>query len=193
MTTRDVRPDDFVRIAALAENLGRLAKRQSATLSASRANGWTDSGIASGEGGPTGIGTPSNPVLAAVLARQTPGATINYRRIIVQGGSLLATLEAALAELTRDPNAALEERETTHTRDSLTAPAGSGTCAACDRHMPGGDDRQHRIITKSGEPLCKTHHDGFNASRNREHWLTVTDYIASIRAQRGLDLNEGAA
>ena len=174
--TRNVSPNDIARTWALIRNLNDLAGKQPPTLIARRANDWTNNGItAAGDTGPGGVGS-------AALAPDT----VDYQAAILLPIPMLEQLERAFIELTRPTRAELEERESTHTQDRLTKPAGSGTCPACDRFMPGGDDRTNRIIPQTG--LCRSHHEGFNRRRNQEPWLTIDEYITSIRAFRGLDL-----
>ncbi|MEM9521581.1 MAG: hypothetical protein AAGA37_19890 [Actinomycetota bacterium] len=182
--TRDLRPDDFAVTAAIARNIVRYCERQSQLLMSRRGNDWTDDGITATNPDPgrAGTGPAKGPLYTALTDTVLQGGSmltgIDYRAAILDPQPLLIQLEKALAELSRPTKAELEERETTHTRDSLTKPAGSGTCAATGKYCDGTTDR---IVTQSGVPLCRSQHNRWKEFKNKHAWATGEDYVAYFK------------
>ncbi len=63
--------------------------------------------------------------------------------------------------------------------------AGSGHCVACAEWMPGGEDRNNRIV----EGLCPAHRVGLD--RAKKGGETRSDYIARVRRRKGLESVDG--
>lgn len=187
---RDVQPGDVERIRTIAVRIDQLARRQTTHLTARRANDWTDEGIgaAAGGTGASSVGSYSNPTLAAVIAKNGPGATVNYRSILAHAPAFLASLEAALDELTRPTRAALEERESTFAPEAGTLPTAAGTCEACGRFCTGDTTTDDVIVRKSGAALCRTHHRTWTRRHARDHSLTIDDFVKSQRNVHGRGL-----
>lgn len=61
-------------------------------------------------------------------------------------------------------------------------PAGAGRCVACHEWMPGGEEQR----IKDG--LCPTHNRGL--SRARKKGITRSDYVARVRRNQGVDLED---
>lgn len=169
-------------LRAIVANINRMHELQPISVIHRRANGWSHQGYPAGSGdGRSSSGEHSDPTYAMATADRG----VDYAKILNDAVPILAQVEQAMRELTRPEQAEVEERESTYQRGESYHHPNSGRCTACDEFCDGHD---RRLIVKHGPPLCKTHATGLMVLRRSQPWLTTDDYIASVRAQRGLDL-----
>ena len=178
--------NEAAKLRAILSNIDRYFQRLDLSTIQRRVDGWTDDGHSGGGDGvgrsSSGAGEHSDPTFAKAAAPREP----NYRQILRDTIRQMERAEWALGELSRPTRAVTEEQQTAHT--APPAPSMAGACEACGRSCSGDKATDDVVIRTSGAALCRTHNRGLQSRRRTTPWLTTEDYVASIRSQRGLDL-----